>query len=117
MPPEFPGRVQDVVFLEDVSDEAKVTAESYYLAAKKRIGLLGTSVPDVQCFFLASVYEKYALRPLQAWFCIQQASTRLQAHLLGSGQQLWNSVNASRTHAHNGSQHLGESQIRRQRES
>lgn len=83
-----------------MSNEAKVAAESYYLAAKKRIGLLGTSVPDIQCFFLASVYEKYALRPLQAWFCIQQASTRLQAHLLGSGQQLWNSVNLGNTHAH-----------------
>ncbi|KAH6884451.1 hypothetical protein B0T10DRAFT_130882 [Thelonectria olida] len=100
IPPESPGGIQDIVFLEDVSDEAKVTAESYYMAAKKRIGLLGTSVPDVQCFFLASVYEKYALRPLQAWFCIQQASTRLQAHLLGSGQQLWNSAKLRNTHTH-----------------
>lgn len=61
--------------------ENAATAESFYLAAKKRTGLLGWSLIDIQCLFFASVYEKYLLNPLQAWFYIQQASTRLQAHL------------------------------------
>lgn len=51
------------------------------MAAKKRHGLLGWNLIDIQCLFFASVYEKIALRPLQAWSCIQQASSRLQAHL------------------------------------
>jgi len=58
-----------------------ITAEAYYFAAKKRIGLLGWTLIDIQCLFFASVYEKIKLNPLQAWFYIQQASSRLQAHL------------------------------------
>jgi hypothetical protein len=61
--------------------EDAVSAQAYYFAAKQRIGLLGWSLVDIHCLFFASVYEKYALNPLQAWFYIQQASTRLQAHL------------------------------------
>lgn len=53
----------------------------FYLAAKKRSGLLGWSLVDIQCLFFFSVYEKYVLNPVQAWFCIQQASCRLQAQL------------------------------------
>ncbi|KAK1724247.1 uncharacterized protein BDZ83DRAFT_579008 [Colletotrichum acutatum] len=65
------------------------TAEAYYLAASKRIGLLGASILDIQCLFLASMYEKCRLRPLRACFYIQQASTRLQAHLLRRGRRPW----------------------------
>ncbi|KAI3546430.1 hypothetical protein CABS03_13053 [Colletotrichum abscissum] len=64
-------------------------AEAYYLAASKRIGLLGPSIIDIQCLFLASMYEKCRLRPLRACFYIQQASTRLQAHLLRRGRRPW----------------------------
>lgn len=49
------------------------------MAAKKRIGLLGSSLIDIQCLFLASIYEKYAFRPLQSWYYLQQAANRLQA--------------------------------------
>lgn len=76
-----------MVFPVDVSDENRATAEAYYLAARKRIGLLGTSIQDIQCLFFACVFEKYSMRPLQAWFYIQQASTRLQAHLIGCGRR------------------------------
>ncbi|KAF6833064.1 hypothetical protein CPLU01_05743 [Colletotrichum plurivorum] len=64
-------------------------ADAYYLAASKRIGLLGPSILDIQCLFLASMYEKCRLRPLRACFYIQQASTRLQAHLLRRGRRPW----------------------------
>ncbi|KAL0937151.1 uncharacterized protein CTRU02_206882 [Colletotrichum truncatum] len=64
-------------------------ADAYYLAASKRIGLLGSSILDIQCLFLASMYEKCRLRPLRACFYIQQASTRLQAHLLRRGRRPW----------------------------
>ncbi|KAK1700843.1 hypothetical protein BDP55DRAFT_625113 [Colletotrichum godetiae] len=65
------------------------TAEAYYLAASKRIGLLGPSILDIQCLFLASMYEKCRLRPMRACFYIQQASTRLQTHLLRRGRRPW----------------------------
>ncbi|KAH7064205.1 hypothetical protein BKA63DRAFT_180642 [Paraphoma chrysanthemicola] len=66
---------------EQLINDDIATAEAYYFAAKKRFGLLGWSLIDIQCLFFASVYEKYTLNPLQAWFYIQQASSRLQAHL------------------------------------
>ncbi|RYP48057.1 hypothetical protein DL768_005979 [Monosporascus sp. mg162] len=57
-------------------------AEAYYQAAKKRIGLLGSSIIDIQCLFFASIFERYSLRLVDAWFYIQMACTRLQAHLM-----------------------------------
>ncbi|KAF9875180.1 hypothetical protein CkaCkLH20_07446 [Colletotrichum karsti] len=68
-------------------------ADAYYLAASKRIGLLGPSILDIQCLFLASMYEKCRLRPLRACFYIQQASTRLQTHLLRRGRRPWREAN------------------------
>ncbi|KAK7417621.1 hypothetical protein QQX98_004442 [Neonectria punicea] len=65
-------------------------SEAYYLAAKKRFGLLGHSIQDIQCLFLASMYDKYCLQPLQAWFHLREASVRLHAHLLGQRQHLGN---------------------------
>ncbi|KAJ8112654.1 hypothetical protein OPT61_g5025 [Boeremia exigua] len=56
-------------------------AETFYLAAKQRFGLLRWSLIDIQCLFFASVAEKCRMNPLQAWFHIQQASSRLKAHL------------------------------------
>ncbi|KAH8425265.1 uncharacterized protein LDX57_003022, partial [Aspergillus melleus] len=59
----------------------KHVGEAYLNEAKKRFGMLHTSLIDIQCFFLASLYEKYAIRPLEAWICIQQASSRLKLRL------------------------------------
>lgn len=56
-------------------------AEAYFLAAKKRFGLLQTSVMDMQCLFLAVTYERFCLRPLRAWHFLEQACSRLQSHL------------------------------------
>lgn len=73
-------------------------AEAYFLAAAKRLGLLGAGLTDIQCLFLASMYQKCALRPLEAWFHVHQAATRLQARHLGriaglqrgaSGNEKW----------------------------
>ncbi len=66
-----------------------VVAQAYWLAAKKRIGLLGDALIDIQCLFFASVFERYALRPLEAWFYIQMACTRLEAYLLRNNRQSW----------------------------
>ena len=64
-----------------------MAAEVYYQAAKKRIGVLGSSLFDIQCLFFACVFEKYALRPVEAWFYIQMACTRLEAMLLRNPPQ------------------------------
>lgn len=56
-------------------------AKAYFIAAKKRIGLLRDAIVDIQCLFLAHIYEKCALRPLEAAYYIQQASIRLQVHM------------------------------------
>ncbi|KAF2176434.1 hypothetical protein K469DRAFT_678604 [Zopfia rhizophila CBS 207.26] len=63
-------------------EEDIFAAQAYYLAARKRIGLLGSSIIDFQCLFFASVFERHSLNLLQAWFYVQQASSRLQAHLM-----------------------------------
>ncbi|OAK96920.1 hypothetical protein IQ06DRAFT_229637 [Phaeosphaeriaceae sp. SRC1lsM3a] len=43
------------------------TAQSYYMAAKKRLGLLDPSHLLVECLFFFGVFEMYCLRPLKAW--------------------------------------------------
>jgi hypothetical protein len=59
------------------NDEA---AEAYYEAAQKRLGGLGTSLIDIQCFYFASLFEKFAFRPVKSWMHLQQAATRLRVH-------------------------------------
>ncbi|KAH7180699.1 hypothetical protein DER46DRAFT_620113 [Fusarium sp. MPI-SDFR-AT-0072] len=43
-------------------------AEPYYAAAQKRMGLLGNTIEDIQCFVLATIFEKFAFHPLRAWY-------------------------------------------------
>lgn len=57
------------------------TAESYYNAARKRIGLLDTSIVTIQCAFLIGVYEMYSMRPLRAWLSFNRACTHFQTYL------------------------------------
>ncbi|KAL2851501.1 hypothetical protein BJY01DRAFT_260808 [Aspergillus pseudoustus] len=66
----------------DAQDHA--TGESYYSAARKRIGLLDPSVIAIQCSFLVGVYEMYSMRPLRAWHSFNRACTFFQTHLLAS---------------------------------
>lgn len=56
-------------------------AEAYYTAARKRLGLLDTSIMATQCCFLTGVYEMYSMRPLTAWSSFNRACTMLQLHL------------------------------------
>ncbi|KAF2086368.1 hypothetical protein K490DRAFT_7350, partial [Saccharata proteae CBS 121410] len=62
-------------------------AEDYYTAARKRIGLLDTSMLSTQCYFLSGVYEMYTLRPLQAWKSFHQACTCFQTYLKAMSKQ------------------------------
>lgn len=48
-------------------------AAAYYLAAKKRIGLIESSLLSVQCQFLCGVLEMYLLNPLKAWYHFSHA--------------------------------------------
>lgn len=61
-------------------------AETYFQAAKKRIGLLESSIIDIQCLFFASVFERYAFRLANAWAYLQLGCTRLQMYLMSKGQ-------------------------------
>lgn len=63
--------------MSESDDEA---AEAYYEAAQRRLGCLGTSLVDIQCFYYACLLEKFAFRPLQSWMYLQQAATRLRVY-------------------------------------
>lgn len=55
--------------------EEFLRAESYFLAAQRRMGMLlcGSGVIEAQCFFLAGVYLMATIRPVQAWKMFVQA--------------------------------------------
>ncbi|KAL2213944.1 hypothetical protein CC79DRAFT_1391828 [Sarocladium strictum] len=59
------------------------TAEAYFLAARKRLGLLDYTISAAQCFFLSGVYEMYTLRPLKAWGAFSRACEVLQIYFRG----------------------------------
>lgn len=68
------------------------TAEAYYLAARKRLGLLDYTISAAQCFFLTGVYEMYTLRPLKAWGSFSRACEVLQIYFRGqNGQAFYSS--------------------------
>ncbi|KAJ5793485.1 hypothetical protein N7457_000084 [Penicillium paradoxum] len=72
-----------------LSDANLDLAETYFHAAKQRFGFLHTSPTDIQCFLLAGSYHRHAIRPLQAWFCYQQASCRLEVRLRSLCREQW----------------------------
>ncbi|KAJ5950208.1 uncharacterized protein N7479_008621 [Penicillium vulpinum] len=72
-----------------LSDANLDLAETYFHAAKQRFGFLHTSATDIQCFLLAGSYHRHAIRPLQAWFCYQQASCRLEVRLRSLCRERW----------------------------
>ncbi|KIW35701.1 uncharacterized protein PV07_02385 [Cladophialophora immunda] len=55
------------------------TAEAYYDAARKRIGLLTNTKLATECHFLAGVYEMYSMRPLRASISFNRACVAFQA--------------------------------------
>lgn len=66
----------------DIVFDQKSLAEAYYNAARKRIGLLDRSITSIQCLFFASIYEKHAMRPVEAYEYLHQASSRLYVYQL-----------------------------------
>ncbi|KAK6210047.1 vegetative cell wall protein gp1 [Colletotrichum tabaci] len=63
------------------------TAQAYYLAAKKRMGLIEPSLLQVQCLFFFAVFEMYTLHPLQAWFYFNQACVQFKSLLWRRSQR------------------------------
>ena len=55
----------------------------YYSIARKRIGLLGSSIIRSQCYLLSGIYLMYTLRPMEAWQNFLQASTTYYIYLQG----------------------------------
>ncbi|KAF2187911.1 hypothetical protein K469DRAFT_568400 [Zopfia rhizophila CBS 207.26] len=86
--PVTPNLVDGPSGLTSISDTQDYsTAESYYVAAQKRIGLLENSILTTQCYFLSGVYEMYSLRPLKAWASFNRACITLQIYLRGQPQR------------------------------
>ncbi|KAJ4355794.1 Zcf27p [Didymosphaeria variabile] len=54
------------------------TAEAYYTASRKRIGLLKDTLLATECHFMSGVYEMYSLRPLQAAISFNRACVTFQ---------------------------------------
>ncbi|CAH0045643.1 unnamed protein product [Clonostachys solani] len=78
----FEGRApSDQVELTSEGIEKNLIAEAFYTEAKKRIGFLRSSIIDIQCLFLASMYEKVTLNIMKAWDYIKDACSRLQTYL------------------------------------
>src|SRR6266496_3137874 len=72
--PVNPALVDGLEAMTSVSDTPEYSsAESYYVAAQKRIGLLENSILTTQCYFLTGVYEMYSMRPLKAWSSFNRA--------------------------------------------
>lgn len=71
--------------VENTQDVNVNMAESFFAAAQRRLGLLSNSLIAVQCQYLAGLYEKFLLRPLNGWSLLQQASVQLQANLYAKG--------------------------------
>ena len=68
------------------------SGDAYFLAAKKRLGLLGVTLTSAQCFFLAGLYEMCCMKPASAWVHYSQACSRLQIIVL---QDQWGEYNQS----------------------
>lgn len=71
-----PGSFNQISY--DASGMNCVPGDAFYLAAKKRLGLLDVTLTSVQYFFLAGLYEVCRLRPTNAWVHYSQACSRLQ---------------------------------------
>lgn len=54
------------------------TAEAYYTASRKRVGLLRNTLLATECYFMTGVYEMYSLRPLQAAISFNRACVTFQ---------------------------------------
>ncbi|KAF7712931.1 Fungal Zn(2)-Cys(6) binuclear cluster domain-containing protein, partial [Penicillium ucsense] len=88
-PPSEVHRNLDLMPRPPPSDNNLELAETYFNAAKQRFGSLHTSPTDISCFLLAGSFHRHMMRPLQAWFCFQQASCRLEVRLRSICRKQW----------------------------
>jgi hypothetical protein len=58
-------------------------AEAYFLAARKRMGLLEPSLIASQCHMLSGIYLMYTFRQIQGWAALNQAGSTLSMYLKG----------------------------------
>lgn len=56
-------------------------SEAYATAARKRLGLIDSTMLSAQCLYFAGLYEKFMMRPFSAWKTFQRACVELQAYL------------------------------------
>lgn len=63
------------------------TAEAYYTAGRKRLGLLECIITAAQCHFVSGVYEMYMVRPIKAWGSFNRACDVLQVYFRGSWEE------------------------------
>lgn len=80
--PEYFEHSAEQPWSPNIVSEQRSVADAYFQAARERIGLLDDSVIAAQCLFFASVYEKHALRAVEAYQYIRQGFSRLQVHRL-----------------------------------
>lgn len=73
-----PGDRQYYVDSSLSSSSGYSTAEAYYTASRKRLGLLRNTLLATECYFMAGVYEMYSLRPLQAAISFNRACVTFQ---------------------------------------
>ncbi|KAI1372746.1 hypothetical protein F4677DRAFT_456315 [Hypoxylon crocopeplum] len=59
----------------------EANGEAFFNAAQRRLGLLPNSLISIQCTYFAGLYEKFAIRPLDAWHKFRGACVRFQALL------------------------------------
>lgn len=74
------------------SEADRSRAAAYYLAAKKRLGLIEPSLLSIQCLFLCGVLEMYLLNPLMAWHYFSHASAQFRDQLWRRTQKRWGQV-------------------------
>jgi hypothetical protein len=76
------GQLHGRTSLEEAGDYRE-TAETYFQAARKRLGLLETSIIAGQCYMLSGIYLMYTMRPLQGWQAFHQAGSAYSLYLKG----------------------------------
>ncbi|CAM1508932.1 Fc.00g026710.m01.CDS01 [Cosmosporella sp. VM-42] len=85
--PVTPDLVDGLNIITSLTDAGEYpTAESYYGAARKRLGLLDYTIPAAQCYFLIGVYEMYSVRPIKAWGSFKRACDTLQIYFRSEHQ-------------------------------
>ncbi|KAH6989939.1 hypothetical protein EDB80DRAFT_587984 [Ilyonectria destructans] len=76
------GQLHDRTSIEETADRHP-TAEVYFQAARKRLGLLEGSIMASQCHLLSGIYLMYTVRPIQAWSAFHQAGSAYSLYLKG----------------------------------